>query len=86
MACGMPVCWTLARIAELVRRRFKVEYTLAGLELLFHRFGWSVQVPARQAAEHDEAAIAGYRSGHDHLSGHRPSTRTHSPGTGRQSS
>jgi transposase len=23
-------CWTLARIAELVRRRFKVEYTLAG--------------------------------------------------------
>jgi len=23
-------CWTLARIAEVVRRRFKVEYTLAG--------------------------------------------------------
>ncbi len=36
-------CWTLARIAEIVRRRFGVEYTLAGLDLLLHRIGWSVQ-------------------------------------------
>src|SRR5215471_3974671 len=54
-------CWTLARIAEVVRRRFGVEYTLAGLDLLLHRIGWSVQVPARQAAERDEAAIARWR-------------------------
>src|SRR6266516_1873892 len=54
-------CWTLARIAELVRRRFQVEYTLAGLDLLLHRIGWSVQVPARQAAERDEAAIARWK-------------------------
>ncbi|NGO49110.1 transposase [Streptomyces sp. YC419] len=27
-------CWTLARIAEIVRRRFGIEYTLAGLDLL----------------------------------------------------
>ena len=54
-------CWTLARIAELVRRRFRVEYTLAGLDLLLHRIGWSVQVPARRAAERDEAAIAAWR-------------------------
>src|SRR5438067_9210986 len=54
-------CWTLARIAEVVRRRFKVEYTLAGLDLLLHRMGWSVQVPARQAAERDEAAIAAWK-------------------------
>src|SRR6266480_2643075 len=47
-------CWTLARIGELVRRRFGVGYTLAGLDLLLHRIGWSVQVPARQAAERDE--------------------------------
>jgi transposase len=50
--------WTLARIAAVVRRRFRVDYTLAGLDLLLHRIGWSVQVPARQAAERDEAAIA----------------------------
>jgi transposase len=54
-------CWTLARIAEVVHRRFRVEYTLAGLDLLLHRIGWSVQVPARQAAERDEAAIAAWK-------------------------
>ena len=54
-------CWTLARIAEVVRRRFGVTYTLAGLDLLLHRIGWSVQVPARQAAERDEAAIAAWK-------------------------
>jgi putative transposase len=54
-------CWTLPRIGELVWRRFKVEYTLAGLDLLLHRLGWSVQVPARRAAERDEAAIARWK-------------------------
>jgi len=54
-------CWTLARIAEVVRRRFRAEYTLAGMDLLLHRLGWSVQVPARRAAERDEARIAAWR-------------------------
>jgi transposase len=54
-------CWTLARIGELVRRWFGVGYTLAGLDLLLHRIGWSVQVPARRAAERDEAAIARWK-------------------------
>ena len=54
-------CWTLARITEVVRRRFGVEYTLAGVDLLLHRIGWSVQVPARRAAERDEARIAAWR-------------------------
>jgi len=51
-------CWTLARIAEVAWRRFGVEYTLAGMCLLLHRIGWSVQVPARRAAERDEDRIA----------------------------
>jgi hypothetical protein len=42
--------------AELVRRRFRVQYTLAGMDLLLHRIGWSVRVPARRAGERDEAA------------------------------
>ena len=54
-------CWTLARIAELVWRRFKVEYTRAGPDVLLYRLGWSVQVPARRAAGRDEAAIARWR-------------------------
>jgi hypothetical protein len=54
-------CWTLARIAGEVWQRFGAEYTLAGMDLLLHRLGWSVQVPARRAAERDEAAIAAWR-------------------------
>jgi transposase len=54
-------CWTLARIAEVIRSRFRVGCTLAGADLLLHRIGWSVQVPARRAAERDEARIAAWR-------------------------
>ena len=54
-------CWTLARVAEQAWRRFGVEYTLAGMDVLLHRIGWSVQVPARRAAERDEAAIAAWK-------------------------
>jgi transposase len=61
-ACGWPdQCWTLARIAEVVRQRFGAEYTLAGRDVLLHRIGWSVQVPARRAAERDEDQIATWR-------------------------
>jgi transposase len=53
--------WTLARVADLAWERFRVQYTLAGMDVLLHRIGWSVQVPARRAAERDEAAIANWR-------------------------
>src|SRR4051812_24590974 len=54
-------CWTLARIAAVVRERFGVDYTLPGVDLLLHRLGWSVQVPARRAAERNEERIAAWR-------------------------
>ena len=54
-------CWTLARVADQAWRRFGVEYTLAGTAVLLHRIGWSVQVPARRAAERDEEKIARWR-------------------------
>jgi transposase len=54
-------CWTLPRIAEVVHTRFGVAYTLPGLDLLLHRLGWSVQVPARRAAERDEEQITAWR-------------------------
>ena len=61
-AWGWPdQCWTLARIAAVVRERFGVDYTLPGVDLLLHRLGWSVQVPARQATERDEEQIAAWR-------------------------
>jgi transposase len=61
-ACGYEdQCWTLARIAEQVWQRFGAEYTLAGMDVLLHRMGWSVQVPARRAAERDGEQIARWR-------------------------
>src|SRR3954454_11875587 len=54
-------CWTLSRIAAVVHERFGVDYTLPGLDLLLHRIGWSVQVPARRAAERDEEQISAWR-------------------------
>lgn len=54
-------CWTPARVTEVVRRRFSVGYTLAGLDLLLHRIGWSVQVLSRRATERDEAKIAAWK-------------------------
>jgi transposase len=42
--------WTLARIAEIIWQHLGAEYTPAGVAVLLHRIGWSVQVPARRAA------------------------------------
>src|SRR3954471_6502515 len=54
-------CWTLPRIAAVVHERFGVDHTLPGLDLLLQRLGWSVQVPARRAAERDEEQIVTWR-------------------------
>ncbi|WP_308286968.1 winged helix-turn-helix domain-containing protein [Actinomadura parmotrematis] len=50
--------WTLARIATVIAELFTVSYTVAGVDVLMHRLGWSVQVPTRRATERDEAEIA----------------------------
>jgi putative transposase len=61
-ACGYEdQRWTLTRVAEQVWQRFGVEYTLAGIDVLLHRLGWTVQVPARRAAERDEEKVTRWR-------------------------
>jgi transposase len=52
--------WTLARIAELIERRFEITYTLRGVSYLLHRIGYSQQVPTRRAIERDPEAIASW--------------------------
>ncbi|MFE0374430.1 winged helix-turn-helix domain-containing protein [Streptomyces inhibens] len=51
----------MALIAEAIRARFGIDYNLAGVDVLLHRIGWSVQIPARRATERDEAKIAQWR-------------------------
>jgi hypothetical protein len=60
-AAGTDACLPLVLPAARHRERFGVDYTLAGLDVLLHRIGWSVQVPARRAAERDEEQIARWR-------------------------
>ncbi len=49
--------WTLARIQDLVARRFGVQYTIPGIWYLLRRRGWTCQMGARRAIERDEGAI-----------------------------
>jgi transposase len=63
--------WTLARVAEVVRDRFGVRYSLSGLHLLLQRIGWSIQLPSGQALPKGPGGassclrpIAGRSSGH----------------------
>ena len=49
--------WSCPRVAELVQRRFGVDYHVDHVGRLLHELGWSPQLPTRHAVERDEAAI-----------------------------
>ena len=49
--------WTTARMAELIRREFSIEYHRDHIGRLLHGLGWSVQKPERRALERDEEQI-----------------------------
>lgn len=53
--------WTLARIAEMIARRFGVHYEPSGVWRLLRRMGLSAQKPARAAREADPQAIVRFR-------------------------
>jgi transposase len=57
-AAGYPTeLWTLARVAEVIRRLFGVRYHPCHVWRLLHQMDWSCQKPERRAIERDEAAI-----------------------------
>ena len=49
--------WTLQRIAEVIRKHFRVRYHRSHVARLMHELGWSCQKPERRALERDEAEI-----------------------------
>jgi transposase len=53
--------WTLARVADLIGRLFRVRYTLRGVSLLLHRMGFSPQIPTHRPVERDDEAVATWR-------------------------
>ena len=50
--------WTLARIADLIRKLFGVRHHPSHVFRLLRGLGWSCQKPEKRAKERDEAAIA----------------------------
>ncbi|GHI02710.1 hypothetical protein Scel_10310 [Streptomyces cellostaticus] len=52
--------WTLARVARVIARRFHVRFSPAQTWRILRQMGWTVQVPARRAAERDEDAVSGW--------------------------
>jgi transposase len=49
--------WTCPRVAELIKRRFGVEYHVDHIGRLLHGLGWTPQKPAARAVERDEGEI-----------------------------
>ena len=49
--------WTLARVRDLVARKFRVQYTIPGIWYLLQRRGWTCQIGARRAIERDDGAV-----------------------------
>ncbi|MFD3997163.1 winged helix-turn-helix domain-containing protein [Streptomyces sp. NPDC058583] len=49
--------WTLARIQTVIRRRLRLNLSVATVWRLLRRHGWSWQAPARRALERDEHAV-----------------------------
>ncbi|MFE6820972.1 winged helix-turn-helix domain-containing protein [Streptomyces sp. NPDC057690] len=49
--------WTLARIRAVIAATFGLDVSLAAVDRLMHRHGWSWQSPARRALERDEHAV-----------------------------
>lgn len=49
--------WTTARIAEVIKRTFRVRYHRDHIGRLMSRLGWTHQKPERRAVERDEEAI-----------------------------
>lgn len=49
--------WTLKRIAQVIRRKFKVSYHASHVWKVLGQLGWSCQRPERKARERNEEAI-----------------------------
>ncbi len=59
---GYPTdLWTLSRVAEVIRKRFGVQYDLSGVWRVLQRMDWSCQKPERRARERNDEAIARWR-------------------------
>jgi transposase len=53
--------WTLLRVAQLIQRQSRIRLHPGHVWRVLGQMGWSIQRPAGQAAQRDEAAIARWK-------------------------
>lgn len=56
--------WTTARVAEVIRREFGVQYHPGHVSHILRALGWTVQKPIARSTKRDEAAITAWREEH----------------------
>ena len=57
-AFGFPGdVWTQPRVAQVIRRHFRVQYHPSQVGRILKQYGWSRQKPLKRASQRDEAAI-----------------------------
>jgi transposase len=49
--------WTQPRVAQVIRRHFRVQYHPSQVGRILKRYGWSRQKPLKRASQRDEEAI-----------------------------
>ena len=54
--------WTLARVAKLIEREFRVKYSVANVWHVLRALGFSSQRPSGRAIQRDEPAIKQWRA------------------------
>jgi transposase len=63
MAFGWPTdVWTTRRVAELIRKKFSIDYHFTQVARILHGLDWSPQKPERRALERNEAAIQRWKA------------------------
>jgi transposase len=53
--------WTLKRIAQVIRKQFRIHYHPNHVWRVLQALGWSCQKPERRALQRDDAAIAHWK-------------------------
>jgi transposase len=63
LASGFPnEIWTLRRMAQVIEKKFDVQYHPSHLWRVLQRLGWSCQVPERRAIQRDDEAVELWKS------------------------
>ena len=74
--------WTLQRVADVIRRHYRIAYHPSQVWRILREQGWSCQKPERRARERDEEGVEGWRYADWPRTKKRPTARPHARSRG----